>query len=127
MTRRVQSPGDLALLERLSYVDGHWLAGELQSAGIPAWIEQPLRNDDFAVSQRLIAAGRVDVHVPVGALETAREILAGARAAGQLRPAAAPLPARGPTRRQLVILLLWLVGPPVLLLIAWLVRRLLDA
>ncbi|MCC6669599.1 MAG: hypothetical protein IT458_00945 [Planctomycetes bacterium] len=56
--------------------------GVLEEAGIKAWVEEPMRQDEFAVAQRLMNLEGVSVWVGAPDLPMAQKAILEARSAG---------------------------------------------
>ena len=65
-------------------VEGRIVAGILQEAGIPTYVQGELLSDEFAVSRRLMNLQGVTLHVPSDRLAEAQRVLAEAKEAGKL-------------------------------------------
>lgn len=60
------------------------VAGLLEAAGIPVWVEGRALQDEFALSQQLLRIGSTAVKVARERLDEARRLIAEALAAGRL-------------------------------------------
>ena len=74
---------EIAILEKAhTPMEATVITAVLRAAGIPAYVNGTLLQDEFAVIQRLLNLGAVEVQVPRDRLEEARAILEAAREAG---------------------------------------------
>jgi hypothetical protein len=53
-----------ALLRMLTPLDAALITAELEARGIPVWTEENLRQDDFAIAQRILVGSAVKALSP---------------------------------------------------------------
>jgi hypothetical protein len=78
----LDKPGYVVLTEASNTFQAQFLAGALESEGIPTHVDGDHLADEFAMSQKMLGLIKVRVMVPEDRLEDARAILATLKDAG---------------------------------------------
>jgi hypothetical protein len=75
---RTPEPGDYVLLtQETTTFRAHWVAGALEHAGIPTFVDEDNLADEFAITQKVMGVMGARVLVPRDRLEEARTVFLG--------------------------------------------------